>query len=96
MIWMQVNVPLPASGSDKYAEIFDAFEGAFMASLAPKGVAMFERNPKPDECVFYFSPAAVTQFPSWLDSVGATDSEAPSRAGTTLLIGHADSLDMLR
>ena len=96
MTWMQVNVPLPAGGSDRYAEIFDAFEAAFMVALAPKEVAMFERNPRPDECVFYFSPAAVAQFSSWLESVGASDCEAPSRAGTTLLIGHADSLDMLR
>ena len=96
MVWMQVNVPLPTSGSDKYAEIFDAFEAAFMAALAPKGVAMFERNPKPGECIFYFSPAAVVQFPSWLASVSASESEEPPRAGTTLLIGHADSLDMLR
>ena len=96
MTWMQVNVPLPADGSDRYAEIFDAFEAAFMVTLAPKGVAMFERNPKPGECVFYFSPAAVTQFPSWLASTGASECEAPPRAGTKLLIGHADSLDMLR
>lgn len=96
MIWMQINVPLPARGSDKYAEIFDAFEAAFMTALAPKGVAMFERNPKPGECVFYFSPAAVVQFPSWLASASASECEAPPRAGTTLLIGHADSLDMLR
>ncbi len=95
MTWMQVNVPLPESGSDKYAEIFDAFDAAFMATLAPKGVAMFERNLKPGECIFYFSPAAVVQFPSWLASVSASECEAPPRAGTTLLIGHADSLDML-
>ena len=95
MIWMQLNVPLPASGPDKYAEIFDAFEAAFMATLAPKGVAMFSRDLKSGECVFYFSPAAVVQFSSWLASTGASECEAPPRAGTTLLIGHADSLDML-
>ena len=95
MTWMHVNAPLPGGGSDKYAEIIDAFEAAFTATLAPKGAAMFERNPKPSECIFYFSPAAAIQFSSWLASVGASECEAPPRAGTKLLIGHADSLDML-
>ena len=95
MTWMQVNEPLSESGSDKYAEISDAFEAAFMAALAPKGAAMFERNPKPGEWILYFSPAAATEFASWLASVSASECEAPPRAGTTLLIGHADSLDML-
>ena len=95
MSWLQIDVPAPEGGPDKYEEIRSAFEAQFMATMAPKDVAMFERSPEPGEYVFYFSPAAETQFALWISSLGAKECSAPPRAGTTLLIGHADSLDML-
>ena len=96
MGWMCITLSSADLDAGRDKQIFDAFDAAFTKAGAPETTAMFERQPTPDECVYYFSPGAADIFSESLAPFGAKECEAPPRAGSSLSIGSGDPFTMLR
>lgn len=89
--WYKVTVPyddtLPNS---KGKHLQDEFGALFIASAAPKTVALFgDRSDDFKQYFYYFSPAAARMAAVLINKYGGTTCSAPSAERLVLLVGHA-------
>jgi hypothetical protein len=94
--WMVVRLSENDINKFRAFRLQGQFEANYAVALAPKDAALFSnKRPARDNHVFYFSPKAAEIFARLLPQYNATPCSAPLRDSVSLLIGHADAMDLL-
>lgn len=94
--WMVVKLSDNDIDKARSFRLQGQFEAIYSVALAPKDAALFSnKRPTKDNHLFYFSPKAAEIFARLLPQYNATPCLVPLRASVSLLIGHADAIDLL-
>jgi hypothetical protein len=94
--WMVVRLSESDINNLRTFRLQGQFEALYTAALAPKDAALFgSKKPAKDNHLFYFSQKAAEIFATLLPQYHATPCSAPLRESVSLLIGHADAIDLL-
>jgi hypothetical protein len=92
MDWYRLDV-----GNYPADKVQDLFEGVFVLARAPKNAALFiKAAPSDHDAEYYLSPDAARLCGPLLKAFNGRPSHRPPLAGTTLLVGHADALNLLK
>jgi hypothetical protein len=97
MSWYKVTLlPKDVGIGGKAKVLQDRFEALFMASSAPKDVAMFTNHDEDFAGYFYyFSPGAVTIAKDLIESYSGITCAPPVRDEVNLLVGHSGAREAL-
>ncbi len=97
MTWYRIQLTNDEVVAGEHMKIQDAFSALWTAALAPKGAAMFGAGHPAEDYFLYFSPDAASLAAALIHSRDGTSCQPPSRAGTSLLVGHHGAeRDLLR
>lgn len=94
MSWYKVKMSVDDVTSNKHAQLQEAFEACFYATLSPRDAALFHSTSIHQDLTLYFSPGAVRVAQSLIARYGGIPCEAPP-ASTGLLVGRDNARERL-
>jgi hypothetical protein len=93
--WTMIKISLADIERNVHVVLKNQFESDFVKASAPTEAAMFGNKYMEDGYTYYFSPEAAQIFSAVLNALSPTTCGAPKRESVSLLVGHANALNML-